>query len=78
MPEKERRRTLTQMLILKKLDSHLQMTLLTQQQPLHILPAQPPTLHLGGLPIPVPQIISVATQVSLNPSSDSESPTKSE
>ena len=66
------------MLMLKKLDLHLQMTLLTQQQRLLMLHVQLPTLHLGGLLIPVPQIISVATQASLNPPSDSESLTKSE
>src|SRR5204863_2380021 len=71
--EKERRRTLTQMP--KKLDSHLQTTLLTQQQRLLMSHVQLPTLHLGGLPILVPQIISVVTQASLNPSSDSESVT---
>ncbi len=66
------------MLMLKKLDLHLQMTLLTQQQRLLMLHVQLPTLHLGGLPIPVPQIISMVTQASLNLSSDSESLTKSE
>ncbi len=64
--------------MLKKLDLHLQMTLLTQQQRLLMLHVQLPTLHLGGLLIPVPQIISVVTQVNLNPSSNLESLIKSE